>query len=557
MFRMPYFRIPAILVTAAALLLSGCGGGGAIATLLAEVGSGGTGSPLAAIGTLTGFGSLIVDGVHRNDTNALYMSEATQGAAVTMPMSGAMLGQSMELTLDAGGNIASVLMSPEIVGTVSAVSASSITVLGTSILINNDASLGPPTSFVGYISLADVQVGDPVEVHGLLKTDSQGKPYLQATLILQKPAANGVRLTGIVSQYNAGNGSFILGNETVVVGAATISPAGTALANGLLVSVWSNSAPVGNVIYASVIRIKKPAQTNGNVTLSGPITGYISNSSFQVRNVTVDAGGATVSPSTASLGDDKYVVIAGNYDATTNKLKASNVTVYTSAAPTTVEIHGMVANYVSASSFTLRGVVIDGSKATFTGGAASQIANGVFLEVHGSVANNVVRATTVQFIALTPNQAPNGSIIEVDGTIASYDAKTGAFTMNLSNGSTMTGNMGAGAVFLNGTATNMMAGQSVSIMGRFNNSSLTGAEVNFQSGSVASPGNIMMSGVVSNVTSTTFMLNGVTIQRNGVSIPGGGGMMGGNGMMGGMRVNVSVKQLDGQYLATEISLLNG
>ncbi len=52
------------------------------------------------------------------------------------------------------------------------------------------------------------------------------------------------------------------------------------------------------------------------------------------------------------------------------------------------------------------------------------------------------------------------------------------------------------------------------------------------------------------------MLNGVTIQNNGVTIPGGG-MMGGHGMMSGSRVSVDVQLSNGQYLATAIRLLNG
>ncbi|MCX7170380.1 MAG: DUF5666 domain-containing protein [Proteobacteria bacterium] len=540
---------------AALLLVSACGGGGGVVAILAEVGTGGTGS---AFGIVTGFGSLIVDGMHRDDSNASYSNEAEQGVAVAMPMTGVMLGQSAEFAYDAGGNITSAMMSPEIVGTVSAASASSITVLGTPITANGDPAAGPVTSFVGYVSLASVQIGDRVEAHGLLKTDSQGKPYLQATLIVQKPAANGVRLTGVVSQYNAGAGSFLIGNQTVMTGSATIGPAGAALANGQQVTVWSNGAPVGNTVTAANIRIKLPAQASGNVTVSGPIANYVSNASFKIRNVVVDASAASITPSSASLGDDKYVVVAGSYDAAANKIKASRVTVFTAAAPTSVEVHGMVANFVSVSSFTLRGVVIDASAANFTGGTAAQLANGVFLEVHGTVANNVVHATTVQLIALTPGQAPNGSVIEIGGMLSAYDPNTGAFTMSMSNGGSMSGNMGAGAVLRNGTAANLVVGQSLNISGRFNNNMLTGADVNFQSGPPASPGIMQMSGIISNVTSTSFMLNGVTIQSNGVSVQGGGGMMGGGrGMMGGARVNVSVQLTGGQYLATAISLIGG
>ncbi|MHB1292202.1 MAG: DUF5666 domain-containing protein [Sulfuricella sp.] len=546
------FTLLAVLV-----LVSACGGGGgggvsSSLTPVAGVGSGGTGS-----GVVTGFGSLIVDGMRRNDAGAAYSTEAEQGMAAAMPLTGAMLGQSAEFSYDANGNITSVLMSPEIVGTVTAAAASSITVLGTTITANTDPVLGPVTSFVGYTSLSNVQVGDRVEAHGLLKTDSQGKPYLQATLIVQRSAAVGVRLSGIVSQYNASAGSFALGNETVTLGSETISPAGVALANGQLVTVWSNSVPVGSVVSASYIRIKRPAPASGNVTLSGPISGYVSNASFQIRNLTVDASAATVTPSGATLGNDKYVVVAGNFDATTNKLTASSVTVFTTAAPTTVEVRGMVANFISASSFTMRGMVIDASNASFSGGTAAQLANGVFLEVHGTVANHVVRASTVEFVAFTPSQAPSGSIIEIGGTITTYDAMTGAYTMSLSNGSSMSGRMGAGTFYRNGTAANVGVGQLVKSTGLFNNNMLTGAEVNFQSGLTTAPGNMLMSGIAYNVTSTSFMLNGVTIQNNGVFIPGGGMMGGGSGMMGGSRINVSVQFVGGQYMATAISLLGG
>ena len=539
-----------LALLAALVFVSACGGGSSTgsSTAVAGVGSGGT-------GIVTGFGSLIVDGVRWNDVGAVYSTEAEQGVAVAMPLTGAMLGQNAEFSYDSSGNITSVLMSPEIVGAVTAVTASSITVLDTAITTNTDAALGPVTSFVGYASLASVLVGDRVEAHGLLKTDSQGKPYLQATLIVKRPPATGVRMTGIVSQYNASAGSFVIGNETVTPGSAPISPVGVALANGQLVTVWSNSAPVGNVVSASAIRIKRPAPASGNVTLSGSISNYSSNASFQIRNVTVDASAASITPSGATLGNDKYAVVAGSFDATTNKLTASSVTVFTSVAPTEVEVHGMVANFVSASSFTVRGVVIDASNANFSGGTAAQLANGVFLEVHGTVANNAVRASTVNFIALTPGLAPSSSIIEVGGTLTAYDATTGAFTMSMSNGSSMSGSMGAGAFYLNGTAANLGVGQPVNITGMFNNNMLTSAEVNFQSGLVATPGNMLMSGVAYNVTSTSFMLNGVTIQNNGVSIPGGGMMGGGSGMMGGSRINVSVQLVGGQYRATAISLL--
>jgi hypothetical protein len=537
------------------ILLASCGGG----TSVAGVGSGGTGS-----GVVTGFGSLIVDGIRRNDTGAIYTSEADQEGAATMSMTSAMLGQSAEFSYDNGGNITSVMMSPEIVGPVTAVNSTSITVLGFTITANTDATLGPVTNFVGYASLADIQATDWVEIHGLSKIDYLGNPYLQATLIVLKPAATGVRLGGIVKSYDPTAGSFMLGNETVTVASATtIRPTGMALADGQLVTVWSNSVPTTNTISASTIRIKRPALASGNVTLSGPISNFISNADFQLRNVKIDASTATMTPSSATLANGEYIVVAGSFDATTNKLTASSVTVFTSSAPTAVEVHGMVANFVSTSSFSVRGVVIDASGATVTGtGALTQLANGVFVEIHGPVVNNVVQATTVTFIALKPNLAPIGSIIEIGGIVDTYDSLTGVFTLKLLDNTTVNGSLATSTIYRNGTVSDFAVGQSASIIGPFNNNSLAAVEVVFHTGLPGAQGNMQMTGMVSNVMPNSFMLNGITIQYgNNVPIRGGGmmgpgGMKGSGGMRGGYQVNVSVSvSPNGQYTANAINFL--
>lgn len=532
---------------AAVLLTAACGGGD---TSLAGVGSGGTG-----FGVATGFGSLILDGMRHNDSAASYWSEQEQGHAMAMAGTGATVGQSMEFSYDGNGNIMSALVSPELVGGVTAVGSNSVTVLGTRVVINNDAALAPVTRLVGYASLASIKVADRVEVHGLLKTDSQGVVFLQATLIVQQPSASGVRLTGYVTQYNAGAGSFVIAGTTVKVAAALISPAGALLANGELVTVWSSSEPVGNSISASTIRIKGLAGTSQNVIVSGAIANFASIASFQIRNLTVDASKAEIVPSGATLGADKYLVVVGTFDASSNKVSATRVTVLTSAAPTQVELHGTVANFVSPSSFTVRGVVLDASAATFSGGTAAQLANGVFVEVHGTVANNVVHATSVSIQALTPLQAPAGAVIDVSGTLTSYDATSGSYTMRMESGVTLSGSLGASMFYSNGTAANLVAGQFVNVHGMLGAGMLSTSVVNFSSTSVApSSGGVHMEGTAYNVTPTSLMLNGVLIQTNGVVIQRGA-MMGGRNMMSGSTVAVDLRLSGGQYQATAITLL--
>lgn len=547
--------IPAVLAIAATLLVTGCGGG-EVATLLAGVGSGGTGAPVRIVGTLTGFGSLIVDGMRRDEAMAAYMSEEDQGPAMAMASTGMMLGHSVDLGLDTNDSITTVLVSPELVGTVSAVGADGITLLGTNVTINRDTAAGPVTVLAGYAAPTAIQVGDRVAVYGLLKTDSQGATYVQATLIVQKPLGSGIRLTGYVSQYNATAGTLVVGNQTVKIGSATLTPAGTALANGQLITIWSTTPPTGNSITASTIRIKAPAGSGEILALSGAISAYASAANFKVRNVIIDATNATLSPSGAVLADNKYVLVVGRYDATSGKLTATAVTIYAPSAPASVELHGTVMNFVSPSSFTVRGVVVDAGNATITGGTSAQVTNGVFVEVFGAVVNNVVKATTLRIVALTPQNAPGGAMLDLMGTVTSYDAATGNYTMMMNSGVTLAGRTGAAMFFDNGTAAGFAVGQSVSVRGAMSNGVLATSVVSFSPTSAASgSGATHMEGIAYNVTPTSFMLNGVTIQNGGNSLPGGAMM--GNGMMAGGRVAVEVKNLGGQLVATAIRLQGG
>lgn len=542
-------------LVATVLIGTACGGGGgggsgSDTTVAGGVGSGGTGFAVN-----TGFGSLILDGTHHNDSTANYSSEQEQGPAMAMARTGATVGQSTEFTYDASGNIMSALVSPELVGAVTAVGPNSLTVLGTSVFTNSDATMGPVTRFIGYASLASVKVTDRVEVHGLFKTDSLGVVSLQATLIVQKPSAAGLRLTGYVAQYNASARTFVIGANTVKADSAVISPSGAGLTNGALVTVWSDTDPAGNSITASTVRIKDVAGTSQTITASGIIGNFTSVASFEVRNQTVDASRAVITPNGATLGAGKYVVVVGNYDATAKKVTATGVTVFTSTTPTKVELHGTVANFVSASSFSVRGVALDSSTATFTGGTAAQLANGVYVEVHGAIKDDIVIASTVTIQALSALQAPVGAVIDVSGTITAYNAGTGSYTMTMASGATLNGSLGSSTFYNNGAAANLVAGQAISVNGMLSGGMLSTSVVTFSPMSSAAPvGNVHLEGIAYDVTATSLRLNGVLIQINGVQIQGGG-MMAGRNMMSGSTVAVDMQLTAGQYVATAITLV--
>jgi len=554
-------RIKAIVaIAAAALFSSGCGGGaGSVAVLIAEgVGSGGTGlGVVQGIGVLTGFGSLIVDGVRRDDSMATYMSEEDHAMATAIAPTGARLGQRLEYAYGPDGAMTSALFSPELVGTVTAVSASGITVLGTTVMVNPDPGSGPVTSLIGYPSPASIQVGDRVAVYGLIGADAQGANSLQATLIVRKSAGSGIRLTGYVRQLNTTTGILTIGTNTIAIGSAVITPAGASLRDNQLVTVWSNTPPTGDVISAASIRIKWPPQESGDRALSGLVSAYSDAANFKVLNVTVDASSATIEPKGAAVGDGRYVTVVGRFDAATGKLTATTVTVYSPAAGRAVELHGTVLNFVSPSSFTVRGVVVDASTATYSGGTAADLGNNVFVEVTGAVKNNVVLANTVTLQKVDLMHLPMNSVLDVEGTIESYDPRTGAYTLRLQSGQSISGNINAAAFYEEGAAADFAVGKSVTLRSTIGYGSMMTSVVRFSppgaGSSTSGPADGMpahLEGVVYNVTDSSFMVNGITVQINGVSVQGAGMM----GLRQGQHVRVDVVSSGGKFLATAIRM---
>ncbi len=140
--------------------LSGCGGG---ADLFASgpggIGSGGTG---VVLGDITGFGSLIVNGIEYGDSGTeAYIADSDGNWVVTTPK----LGQRVEITLDSTGTATTqVHVLPQLIGPVTEVSQANrgvINVLGQAVYIDSNR-----TVIDGFTAVTAVQLGDEVEVYG-------------------------------------------------------------------------------------------------------------------------------------------------------------------------------------------------------------------------------------------------------------------------------------------------------------------------------------------------------------------------------------------------------
>jgi len=509
--------------------LAGCGSGGAGILLASGVGSGGTG---IVAGTVTGFGSVIIDGSRYPDTGAVYDITGDSNGAVAVSPTTAGIGQQVEAEIDAGGNATAVHIYPEVIGVVSAVSAStnSITVAGMRVVANATDPALPITVYAGYTRFSDIHVNDRVEVYGLPEADSSS-PYLAASRIELKPSSCtgvcGVRVSGTLDQLNTIAQTFTLGALTVSYSSSTlITPSGQGLANGERVSVYSSTPLNGTSLSAAAITVRAMATSAGYLRLSGAISGYASNDSFSVSGVAVNAGSATLTPGSLVLANGVTVVVVGSFDPATNQLVATGVTGYSSDS-IQAELHGTITNFASVANFQVRGTLVDASAATFSGGTAADFQNNAYVEIHGTVSNNVVSASTVAFTSES-----DGSVDDLTGVVSGYTYPTQPFSITLDNrGTTVQAILAAAPFYIGGTSADLSDGKYVTVDASLVNGQWVVNTVTFLlgtppagSGSPASGNGTEIEGILGNINlgASTFSLNGITVNFAGVTLSGSG-----------------------------------
>ena len=535
-----------------ALALSGCGGagGGAVSTALTGgVGTGGTG---IVFGAITGFGSIVVDGKAYSSATPQYFADSDQSEAAAASAAALALGNQVQLRLDAHGNPSSVTIEPALVGKVSQIGSNDFTVNGMTVRVNASATSAPLTYYSGLSDFASLKTGMRVAVHGSHGVDpGSQQQYVQATLIEQLSSTGTVyRLSGLAGNLDASAGTFQIGTTTVRFSANTaILPAGTALANGLWVNVWSNTALGANgELSAGVIRARGLAGATGQVQVSG-IVSKLSGTQFLVSGIAIDASAGALATTLRSLNAGDYVTAQGLSDARGGALVASSLRPY-AAQPAQVELKGTITDLVSQTRFLVRGVPVDATGAQLIGAASTSLRNGMYVEVAGSVSGNTVTATTVS----APGQTPTGGTVNYRGSISQYDAATGTFVLTGSmdaDNASITVKLADNAAYANGGMMQLMNGANVEVEAAKDGGDLLAYGVFFRKlGAMAggtSGGKLETEGLAYGVTATTFNVNGLTIQINGVTPQGGS-------LTNGAKVEVKFAQSGGQNLAQQIAV---
>lgn len=409
-------------LAAVAAFVGGCGGGG--------VEGGGTGAPVSYnVGTVTGFGSVVVDGVAFSSTGAKTQAENAPGQTA---LAEAKLGHQVEIEFEREGEAKTINIEAKVVGSVSdKPAADTLVVLGQTVKANTDPTAGPVTVFEGYASMAAVAVADVVEVHGVARRDAANAPFIQATRIEKRQALPGfLRVAGTASELSGQ--TFRIGALTVDASSATVVPANLPLANGLSVVVFGTNFNAGTqTLTATHVRIK---DRRGNDRVEAYLSGTVSlldtnASTFEVQGVRVGYAGARITPASVDLANGKYVRLRGRF-AADGSFTATRVDIRKPGQgdDAEVELKGTISTWDAATqTATVRDVAVLTAGATLQRCPANGLAAGLFVEIKAAVTAAGVQASSVK----CEDQAPPGATEEVKGVASAVSGNASAGTLTL------------------------------------------------------------------------------------------------------------------------------
>ncbi|MCJ0765183.1 hypothetical protein [Variovorax terrae] len=350
----------------AAVVLHGCGGG----MTTAGVGSGGSG---LAEGTVSGFGSVIVDGVEYDDSGVAAQAADGSGGLRTADLK---LGQRVRLVYNDSRQIDSIQVLPQLVGPASSAIDDHgwMQVMGQWVRVvksQQDASRSGPTVLSGYSEADRIMAGDELEVHGTWVYDERKASHVLVATRVEKLAApaDSVQLAGVVRGLTDGSFRLNASNGTLVQPSQPLPPA---LANGQVAHLWVARGRLGNAALdatrvESVVLDLQEVARHAQVILSGLVAGY----DPATRVVEIQGMRIRLAP---GLQVDEAALARGEFASlkvsqADNMLVASDMTLRSAAAGglgATVEVKGEASgiDWTAATvGFILRGVAIQAASA--------------------------------------------------------------------------------------------------------------------------------------------------------------------------------------------------
>jgi hypothetical protein len=378
-----------------AALISACGG----------VDGGGTGSPTVGYsqGPITGFGSIIVNGTHFDETLATVVND--NGT----PLTTADLKLGMTVEIDGSGvdrstaiptaTATQVRVRSDLLGAVSA----SDTVAGTLTVVGQTVQVTASTVFDDRLAggQAALKVGDLVEVYAIY--DPVGNVYA-ARRIEPVSMASHFKVRGQAHALDPAARTFQIGTATFVY---SVAPA--ALKDGSLIKVLVATARdnAGRWQVSTVDDDTRQISEGAQVEVEGVISAFTSQADFVLSGRNVNASGAAVTPAGSVLAAGVRIEVQGVLSAgvlVVSKLQVKSTEDGGSSdgggQGVEYEIKSTILSLDTANqAFVVKAGSqrIDYSAAKFSGAPVANLKVGARVEVHGrlSADGTVVKATEV------------------------------------------------------------------------------------------------------------------------------------------------------------------
>lgn len=375
----------------AATLVAGCGGGG---------GGGGTGGTATAFasGPISGFGSIIVNGV-RFDDSAAQVEDEDGGRSSSASLK---LGTMVEIEserIDDGNGRAKALrirFGSEIVGPVESTDSAT----NSFIVLGQTVELKPETVFDDSLDgTLDGLKDKVVEVHA--QFDAATGHYV-ATRIEAEDNPAFYKLRGLVGALDKTAQTFKIGGALISYKniAAADLPANFADGQRVRVRLQTTQQADDSWLAVTIRSGVRKVEDHDDARLRGTVSALSEDLlHFEINGLPVDASNARID--NGPLSEGARVEVRGSVKDGT--IVATRVKVLRGDDDEIrgVELHGLVGDLSTAGkTFMLRGVKVDyGGTVLFKDGAEAQLADGVQVEVKGVLSEDrsTLKALVIEF----------------------------------------------------------------------------------------------------------------------------------------------------------------
>ena len=439
----PRFRIWAtslrrVSVMLGMSLLASCGGELTLLLAAPGVGTGGTG---IIAGVLTGLGSVVVDGQRYDESQATLEQQPNLTTTETLGVSDLQIGQAVQLQFDASGKLSQVRVEAQLVGPATQISVPQgrFTVWGQDVRINTLATTGPVTVFSGYGSLADLSDQDAVRVYGVPGVpDPSGTEVIMASRIerISRDEQTLARLTA--SLQGSANSGWRLGGLALNLAQATLAPQGWAPTEGQLVTAVGPWMTAGQRQW-SPTALRAPLHSSAlQKRVAGPVR-LLGGAQLGVSGLKVDASAASLAEPLARLKSGDYIVLQIQRANENAPWVASSLEPLPSAGRV-AELKGNIESMASEGQFTVRGMTVDASQATLSGGTRSDLTSGRFVEIVGEQQGNQIVARQLNLLSSPPDR----SVLDLQGQVQSVDIAIGLIQVRIGTGQVVPVSLPAG-----------------------------------------------------------------------------------------------------------------